>query len=203
MKRLRRLGCSGCAILIVILAIPMCFFATIAGLALDININQNPQLAEYFPDYDNYGSTSIQPDTITWSVETAASVLGQPIVATVSDRVGEFIGCLQDTGAADVRVYLQQINLGDLQIPPESGVIALLDQQQFRSNFTDCAGSTLNRRSSQPEPCFGVGTFTDDGRNFTYVFASTHRATGELFDAHFKGTLSAVGTINCFSTPEN
>lgn len=199
MKRLRRLGCL---LLIVIFALPLCFFATIGGLALDININQNPQLADYFPDFDNYGSTSVQPDTVAWSIETAASALGQPVISKMSDKVGAFIGCLQNTGAGDVRVYLQQIDFGDLQIPPESGVVALLDQQQFSSAFTGCVRDSAGARLNEPEPCFGVGSFNANGRTFYYAFASTHRPTGELFNTHFRGTLSGTGTLNCFRTPE-
>lgn len=196
----------GCMLIVLLLAVPICFCITVVGLAVDVTFGSNPQLETYFPNPDGYGSTSVGQEVVSQSVRIAASVTGQGGVGRISDEIGAFFGCLQETGSADVRVYLEQIDLSDVQIPPATGVVGLLDQGQFLDNFIGCAGTaidaTRNRRSSEPEPCYGFGTFNDGSRRLYYVFATSHRDIGTVFDTHFQGDFGAQGTILCTNTPQ-
>ena len=176
------------AILVILgaLALAGCSFET-EGEATD------PEAAQsFFPALANYNQqeTNDLQDAITTALGGAGLLTGNVVQAGLVERIDTLIDCYRDTGALDVRIYVERIDsLAEVRVPI-GGALAVVNEDRIRDNFLGCitqnpANNLFGAQSAQPEPCFGSGSFVFAGDTISYIYGATDVPLCNLFASHF------------------
>ncbi len=190
--------------LLCMLALSACNFGTSTDdTNTDVEAAQN-----FFPNLTGYNISSADSiiDAVTTTLGGASLVTGNPIAAVLIERADTMIGCYQEVGAADARIYTQRINLTEPTVPT-AGVLAIVNQNRVVDNFLHCLtqnplSGAFSAQSANPEPCYGYGTFAFNGDNVSFFYVATDTPLCDLFNSAFvqynpsgdRGALQIPGT---------
>jgi hypothetical protein len=154
-------------------------------------LNSNPSsttATDFLPSLSGYTTTSATSlnDALTGILGAQSAQQGQTlsaqslegIVTTVLvSKVDDVLNCARQSGAADVRVYVQA-DLASLlsgNIPP-LGIVGVINQDQLGDAIVACTVSSATGgvgAQSVSEPCGNFGQFRARGATFAYVYAGT------------------------------
>jgi hypothetical protein len=149
-----------------------------------------PPAAEMLPDLPDY--TVVEGQTLTEYLGTlaegAALLTGHPEMAALALGVDKFVGCYQDVGAVQARVYSNKEN------PVSAGAVAIADRNALLDprNLLACLKPTAeadgaSAQSFVIEPCSTSYTLTRDGNEFYILYAGTTQEICQAFCAQLEG----------------
>ncbi|NWF70475.1 MAG: hypothetical protein HXY40_15410 [Chloroflexi bacterium] len=139
----------------------------------------DPQAAQRFlPDVPGYTATNAT--SVSSALNTvgggASALTGNPALTVVIERVDALVQCYTNVGAVAARIYTPTtFNISNPQMPG-IGAVAVINQDRLRDNFLACVTNNSGQDFSAQaavEPCYGSGTFTDQGNTFSYVYAAS------------------------------
>ncbi len=137
------------------------------------------------PDYD-----VVEDETLTAYIsglsEGAALLSGHPELAATIEVVDQIIGCYQDVGAVQGRVYSHK------EMPLQAGVVAIADRNALMDPVTlfrclSTAKPDVATAEITIQPCAGSYTLTRDGNEFYIAYAGTTAEVCETLCAHLEG----------------
>ncbi len=141
------------------------------------------------PDLPNH--TVVEGQTLTEYFGTlsegAALLAGHPELAALALGVDKFIGCYQDVGAVQARIY------SDKENPLSAGAVAIADRNALLDprNLLACikpvpeAGG-VSIQSFAIEPCSASYTLARDGNEFYILYAGTTQEICRAFCAQLE-----------------
>lgn len=149
-----------------------------------------PPAAEMLPDLPDH--TVVEGQTLTeylGSLAEGASLLaGRPDLAALALGVDKFIGCYQDVGAVQARVYSNKEN------PLSAGAVAIADRNALLDprNLLACLKPTVESgeagiQSFAIEPCSASYTLTQEDNEFYILYAGTTQEICQAFCAQLEG----------------
>lgn len=149
-----------------------------------------PPAAEMLPDLPDH--TVVEGQTLTEYIgsltEGAALLAGRPDLAALALGVDKFIGCYQDVGAVQARVYSNKEN------PLSAGAVAIADRNALLDprNLLACLKPTLESgeagiQSFAIEPCSASYTLSRDNNEFYILYAGTTQEICQAFCAQLEG----------------
>lgn len=148
-----------------------------------------PPAVEMLPDLPNH--TVVEGQTLTEYFGTlsegAALLAGHPELAALALSVDKFIGCYQDVGAVQARIY------SDKENPLSAGAVAIADRNALLDprNLLACikpapeaGGASI--QSFAIEPCSANYTLARDGNEFYILYAGTTQEICQAFCAQLE-----------------
>ncbi|MEJ5311019.1 MAG: hypothetical protein WHX52_14750 [Anaerolineae bacterium] len=149
-----------------------------------------PPAVEMLPDLPDH--TVVEGQTLTeylGSLAEGASLLaGRPDLAALALGVDKFIGCYQDVGAVQARVYSNKQN------PLSAGAVAIADRNALLDprNLLACLKPSAEAgeagiQSFAIEPCSASYTLTKDDNEFYILYAGTTQEICQAFCAQLEG----------------
>ncbi len=151
---------------------------------------ETPPAVEMLPDLPNH--TVIEGQTLTDYLGTlsegATLLTGQPEMAALFLGVDKFIGCYQDVGAVQARVYSNKEN------PLSAGAVAIADRNALLNpkNLLACLKPTPEAGGASIqtfgiEPCSASYTLSRDNNEFYILYAGTTQEICQAFCAQLEG----------------
>ena len=149
-----------------------------------------PPAEEMLPDLPDY--TIVEGETLTdylgTLAEGAALLAGHPELAALALGVDKIIGCYQDVGAVQARVYSNK------EYPVSAGAVAIADRNALLDpkNLFACVkpvvvGDEAGAQNVAIEPCAANYTLTKDDNEFYILYAGTTQEICETFCAQLEG----------------
>jgi hypothetical protein len=149
-----------------------------------------PPAAEMLPDLPDY--TVVEGETLTdylgTLAEGAALLTGHPEMAALALGVDKVIGCYQDVGAVQARVYSNK------EYPVSAGAVAIADRNALLDprNLFACVkpvavGDEAGAQNVAIEPCSASYTLMRDDNEFYILYAGTTQEICQAFCAQLEG----------------
>ncbi len=149
-----------------------------------------PPALAMLPDLPNH--TVIEGQTLTDYLGTlsegAALLAGRPEMAAMFLGVDKFIGCYQDVGAVQARIYSNKEN------PLSAGAVAIADRNALLDprNLLACVKPTpepgeASIQAFGIEPCSASYTLKRDNNEFYILYAGTTAEICQAFCAKLEG----------------
>ncbi len=149
-----------------------------------------PPAVEMLPDLPDH--TAVEGQTLTeylGSLAEGASLLaGRPDLAALALGVDKFIGCYQDIGAVQARVYSNKEN------PLSAGAVAIADRNALLDprNLLACLRPSAEAGDASAQgfaiqPCSASYTLTQDDNEFYILYAGTTQEICQAFCAQLEG----------------
>lgn len=118
--------------------------------------------------------------------DQAAELTNQPLLANTVERIDEFIGCYQDVGAVQSRIYSSE------ESPLSSGFVAIADRNQILDpvNLYNCVAAPQlesQARSVSIDPCTANYSVERDNNEFYIIYAGTTEEICQAFCAQLEG----------------
>lgn len=148
-----------------------------------------PPAVEMLPDLPGYTIVEGQllTDYLSTFSEGASLLAGQPELAALVVGVDQIIGCYQEVGAVQARVYSNE------EKPLSAGVIAIADRDALLSpvNLFKCVNPLGAGDSSAQtidfQPCSASYTLEKDDNEFYIIYAGTTEEVCHTFCANLEG----------------
>lgn len=102
------------------------------ALGTDDSKDDDTAAQSFFPAFSGYAvqETGDIQDSIAAALGSAALLTGNPIQAALVERTDTILDCFRERGAADAKIYMEQVSgLTDLRIPV-AGVLAVINQDR-------------------------------------------------------------------------
>ena len=149
-----------------------------------------PPAVEMLPDLPDH--TVVEGQTLTEYIgslsQGAALLAGRPDLAALALGVDKFIGCYQDVGAVQARVYSNKEN------PLSAGAVAIADRNALLDprNLLACLSPSVEAgeagiQSFAIKPCSASYTLTRDNNEFYILYAGTTEEICQAFCAQLEG----------------
>ena len=149
-----------------------------------------PPAVEMLPDLPDY--TVVEGETLTdylgTLTEGAALLTGHPELAALALGVDKIIGCYQDVGAVQARVYSNK------EYPVSAGAVAIADRNALLDpkNLFACVkpavtGDEAGIQNVAIEPCSASYTLEKDDNEFYILYVGTTPNICETFCAQLEG----------------
>jgi hypothetical protein len=149
-----------------------------------------PPAVEMLPDLPDY--TVVEGQTLTDYIGTlsegAALLTGHPEMAALALGVDKFIGCYQNVGAVQARVYSNKEN------PISAGAVAIADRNALLDpkNLFACLKPTVQADGASAqnfviEPCSASYTLERDNNEFYILYAGTTQEICQVFCTQLEG----------------
>jgi hypothetical protein len=146
--------------------------------------NDPAAVQQYFPTIPGYSASQVNDivEAITLVTGGASLATGNLLGSFAISRLQTMAECYQGVGAMDARVYTQ-LNIQQ----PVIGALAIVNQDRITENFLNCAigGTGQTPRLTEPQPCIGSGTFTQNNDTYHYIYAASDQALCAEFTRHF------------------
>jgi hypothetical protein len=124
-------------------------------------------------------------DYIATLAEGAAILTGHPEMVLLIEKVDSVIGCYQDVGAVNTRVF------SDEALPYSSGAIAIADQNRLTDPETlfRCVGGQILASSDAAElaPCAHSYTLEQKDNAFHIIYVGSTQEICQTFCTHLDG----------------
>ena len=151
---------------------------------------ENPPAAEMLPVLPDH--TVVEGQTLTEYIGTlaegAALLTGHPEMAALALGVDKFIGCYQDVGAVQARVYSNKEN------PVSAGAVAIADRNALLDpkNLLACLRPVVEADDASAmglaiEPCSASYTLARDDNEFYILYAGTTQEICQAFCTQLEG----------------
>ncbi len=163
-----------------ILAIAMLLLSSCSLLAPD----KTPPAVAMMPDLPGY--QTVEGETLTGYIsnlaEGASMLAAQPEMAGAVLAVDHIVGCYQDLGAIQARLYINQNE------PLEAGTVAIADRNELLNpvNLYKCVQPQIGN-AVEFQPCTGHYTLKKDGNEFYIIYAGTTANLCRTFCEHLEG----------------
>lgn len=149
-----------------------------------------PPAAEMLPNLPDY--TTVEGQTLTEYLGTLAEgatlLAGRPDLAALALGVDKFIGCYQDVGAVQARIYSSKEN------PLSAGAVAIADRNALLDprNLLACVkpaveGDDASAQGFAIKPCSASYTLERDDNEFYILYAGTTQEICQAFCAQLEG----------------
>ena len=146
-----------------------------------------PPVVQLMPDMPGYRvieGEAVQ-EYIVGLADGAALLSGNPQMIFLIEKIDRAIGCYQETGAVNVRIFT------DEGFPLSSGAVAIVDRNRLADPETlfRCIGGRMVPFSAQPSlnPCTHSYTLQRDGNEFYIVYAGTTQEICQAFCSDLEG----------------
>jgi hypothetical protein len=180
MVKAKKLGVTLIVSLLMLIALVGCASITNTGQTS----NDAAAVQQYFPTLTGYNTTPATDIVNAFNTVASGASLatGGVVGAAALNRINALITCYRDVGAADARIYTR------IALPPEVGVLLIVNQDRAIDNFLSCATSGFGSQSAtrEPQPCVGSGQFTAQDNTFFYVYAASTQEVCTGFTNHFR-----------------
>jgi hypothetical protein len=178
---------------LLLLVIAVAALLVVAGVLLGIDRSgpaENPA-ADMLPDLPGYNT--VEGDLLTDYVGKlsggAALLAGQPELAAAIVAVDQVVGCYQEVGAVEARVY----SLDD--DPLSAGVVAVGDRNKILDpeNLFQCIVPALPSEGGEPidkatiRPCTASYTLEREDNELYIIYAATTEEVCQTFCAALEG----------------
>jgi len=152
--------------------------------------SETPPAVEMLPELPNH--IVVEGQTLTDYLGTlsegAALLAGQPHLAALLAGVDQIIGCYQDVGAVQARVYSNE------ETPLSAGAVGIADKNALLDpvNLFRCVTPLAQPDAAQGQavdiqPCSTSYTLEKDGNEFYIIYAGTKEEICHAFCAQLEG----------------
>jgi hypothetical protein len=158
--------------------------------------DEDPQaVQQLFPTVAGYTTQSTDniQEAITTTLAGAGLGTGNFVATGLILKIDDFVSCMRDVGAFDVRTYVENPNddmIAQGVRAPRIGVLMIVNQTRLMDNFGACIARNplggITAQSVEPEPCFSNGEFEYLGDNFGYLYGVSDRPLAEAFYNHLQ-----------------
>lgn len=155
------------------------------------NAPTEPPAVEMLPDLPGYNVVEGQllTDYISTLSGGAALLAGQPELAAAIFAVEQIIGCYQEVGAVQARVYSNK------EMPLSAGTVGIADRNALTDpmNLFKCVAPTVLDSSEargfavEIKPCSASYTLSRDDNEFYILYAGTTEEICQVFCAKLEG----------------
>ena len=151
---------------------------------------ETPRTVEMLPDLPGYTIVEGQllTDYLSTFSEGASLLVGQPELAALVVGVDQIIGCYQEVGAVQARVYSNE------EKPLSAGAVAIADRNALLSptNLFKCVSPLGNPDDSSAQsidfqPCSATYTLSKDDNEFYIIYVGTTEEICQVFCANLEG----------------
>lgn len=149
-----------------------------------------PPAVEMLPELPNHTVVEGQllTDYISTLSEGAALLAGQPHLAALIAGVDQIVSCYQEVGAAQARVYSNEVT------PLSAGTVAIADKNALLNptNLLKCVGPLASPGDTTTQmvdikPCSASYTLEKDDNEFYIIYAGTTEEICQAFCAQLEG----------------
>jgi hypothetical protein len=169
----------------------LCVMVCVAVLSGCGETPSEPPAAKMLPDLPGY--QVVEGETLTGHIGKlaggAALLAAQPELAAAAIAVEEIVGCYQEVGAVQARVYSNE------EMPLSAGAVAIADRDALTNpmNLFRCAAPRVfdaartEGGALQIEPCTASYTLERDDNEFYIVYVGTTAEICHEFCANLEG----------------
>jgi hypothetical protein len=178
-------------LLLLVIAVAVLLVVASVLLGIDRSGPEENPAADLLPDLPGYNM--VEGDLLTDYIGKlsggAALLVGQPELAAAIVAVDQVIGCYQDVGAVEARVYSLEDD------PLSAGVVAIGDRNKLLDpeNLFACVAPALPAEGDEPidmatiRPCTASYTLARDDNEFYIIYAATTVEVCQSFCAALEG----------------